>query len=171
VRKFLHKYSVLFGALSVIITVTCVIYQFSAGSKATSPLPAMNRAYFYDVTSNKLVEEADNLVPPVNQSGHELVKAMVFACKSCADTNDRAIGYLKTFTPERKQAEESARKGMAPGEELPVFEITRLNQIGGELIRAVDSDKFIPADQPAAAQLISQANSRCPGGAIECKPF
>ncbi len=170
-RQFLAKNSVLVGVVAVLITALCIsaVFFFPASSAAT--LPQLNRAYYYDLAAGKLVEAPDNLIPPANYAGKELVRAMVFACKSCADAQDRAIGFLKSFTPERKAAEENTRKGMAPGEVLPVFEVNRLNALGGALVRSVEGADFVPAESPEADKIIHATSSRCPQTLVECRPL
>lgn len=145
------------------------IRSCSAEPEITLPTVS-NNAYFYDIQDSALVELPDNLIPPVKQGSHELVRAMVFACKSCADPADRFTGYLKSFTPERKKAEEAIRQGMKPGEELPLSELKRLDALGGVLIRNPIGNKFIPADDPDAQPIYDEFNSKCPNSMIECKP-
>ncbi len=169
-RQFLYKHSFVIGVIAVAITLACILVPLLSSSKAASILPQRNRAYFYDTTTNQIVEVPDNLIPPVTRSGHELVTAMVYACKSCSDASDRALGFLKTYTPERKQAEETTRKGLAPGEELPIFEVNRLKSLGGVLIRAADGEAFVAADSTEGEAIMGKVASRCPT-LMECKPF
>ncbi len=171
-RAFLAKHAIVIGGICVTATLFLVLLITLYFREPAVILPPANtNAYFYDLTDGKVVELPDNLIPPIKQAGHEYVKAMVFACKNCADPADRFTGALKSFTPQRRQAEEIARRGMLPGDELPTSEVTRLNNIGGVLIRAVDGAQFFPAQDPEAQPIIDAYMAKCAQSIVECKPL
>jgi hypothetical protein len=171
IRAFLAKYAVIIGGAGVFVGMIFVLTIRSCMADPVFTLPpSSTNAYFYDIQDSALVEMPDNLIPPIKRGSHELALAVVFACKNCADPADRFTGYLKTFTPERKKAEETMRAGLAAGEELPLSEINRLSAQGGLLIRAPLGIKFIPWDDPDAQAIINEAAAKCPESIVECKP-
>jgi hypothetical protein len=86
--------------------------------------PVQTTGWYYDLKKNELFVGVASQLPPIpapsdqgtqDKSG---VRAVVFACGSCAVEADRFIAYLERFTDEARQANAQGQNIGAKGREI-----------------------------------------------------
>lgn len=107
-------------AIAFVLNVAAAVFYFTvyrAADKKVQEIVAESsqgnyvKVYYYDLGAGKLFAASSNHLPPIDApSGAKIegrpagVRAQVLGCGGCAEGMPRYIGYLETYTPERKQA-------------------------------------------------------------------
>ena len=164
------------------VAFVCFAAAASVVALSTRPIPKavmVKPRYFYDVNTSALFTASED-APPIATKSEPLanqpagVRAYVFSCGECSDEKARFIGFLHTYTPERRQkslpAYEYAR---ARDEAIPRAGQRDLFTGAGSLVRRAEDSKWFEADSEEGMKVVQSYQSHCvsPGATpIDCEP-
>lgn len=150
----------------VLFILACAVMTYTRPDRQQS-FAGAPQIWFYNLDSKKLERQPDRLAPITSPSGGTLVKAYVFSCGDCADSNARFIGWLDRFNDEAKNKlqNNSARAvvmytGPQGLDSLPEGFFGGLIPPNSYQIRALEGD-WIDAHSDAAEKIREQARGRC----------
>lgn len=107
--------------------------------------------WFYDLESATLYPASEDVRPPaVAPSGGEGVRAQVYTCTTCSES-ERFIGYLEKYSEQAKTAMQNDNTPIDPQVLLE-----------GHLVRTADGDAWTPLKSAQGDMIVQQAKSRCP---------
>jgi hypothetical protein len=109
-RNWINHHSVPVTCGSIAMLVGALCYLNTAMNPAVFKPPTM--AYYYDTVNNELFTgKMEDVAPIPTPAGNRIddrpagVRAYVFTCTTCSDSQARYIGYLETFTDEAREAQ------------------------------------------------------------------
>ena len=121
-RQWLNDHSGVVTIVAMVVLIGAVLFMIKWDDGPEPPTPGQQKGYFYDTVTEKIfVDTRDNIPPLLNEAGHECVRAVMFTCGSCAES-ERWPGFYEKHTDEYKQQLEAYR--VMPEEDL--FEIEKV---------------------------------------------
>ena len=114
VKQFQARYRAWVGLNRALITIVAAMLLFTAGVAIYFQLyprraAADYSAFYYDLNNDVLFVANTRDVPPIMVPGQPAnsppagALAFVYACRNCADDNDRYVGFIELYTPEAKK--------------------------------------------------------------------
>lgn len=153
------------AAIALMALAGFLVVRFFSQSDGVS-----ERAFFYDLSEQKLFTALRTAVPPirgVNDDTLDGVRAVVFSTSGRPeDKKSWKIAYLEKYTPELKaQMEEAQKTGASP-------QISRGMSMEFRLVRRVDEDRWYPMTTPEAERIVSEWANPGPDGVtpVVCSP-
>ncbi len=172
VRDWMNNNSAVVTVAAVVlllVALSAIIWQNSGSNRGGGRI---ENIYFYDMGSGQLFSGKASGIPPITaESGGEGVRAYVYGCGDCSETN-RYIAYLEKNTPEAKAAMEKMQnpdannpEGQAPEEYDPM--ITQ-----GVLVRAVEGGQWVPMYSEMGQKITGALEGKCAAGTrlVPCLP-
>lgn len=167
-RAWVNRHSALvtLGAIVALIVATVAIF-FQLFPRQQ---PIDLNAFYYDLSNDKLFVTNTHEVPPITVPGQPPdapqsgALAYVFACRDCADSADRYIGYVELYSPEAKKLLASLDAGGEPSVPDATFTKTVDN---GHLIALPDAKNpnwkknLVPFASREGQRIMEVSQTRC----------
>jgi hypothetical protein len=171
-RNWINEHSGLITLLAIVSLVVALGITL-ANSRSR---PRVDQAWYYDLNTGKLFPGSPTAIAPILAPSNATepataeagVRAYVFSCGSCEDSNKTFVAYVETRTPEAKAA--VAVMGENPDTStMPQAERQKLkiNPLEGVLIaepvegKPSGSWKWISRYSPAGEELVKKAIRPC----------
>lgn len=119
--RMLAAIAIVVCAFALVLNVATLIWYFTVFARPAATLPMTAdllddpsdgfKVFYYDLSSGKVFAGPSDALPPIETPSRAKingqpagVRAHVLSCGDCNDPKQRYVGYLETYTEERKQA-------------------------------------------------------------------
>ena len=148
-----------------IVLAAIVLWWWYGGGIGSSE----GKTYFYDLGSQERIVMPSGTLPPIDlpSGAGNGVEAAVFSCSDCG--SDAKVLYLIRYTDEGKRLaamQQAGQQDTPEGE--PIGELLARNTE----IREINGTNWVPANSPAATNIMRLAAQSCGDGVetIQCFP-
>lgn len=166
-RQWLNDHSGVVTIVAMVVLIGAVLFMIKWDDGPEPPTPGQQKGYFYDTVTEKIfVDTRDNIPPLLNEAGHECVRAVMFTCGSCAES-ERWPGFYEKHTDEYKQQLEEIRK-KTDGPYIPMGSMEP-GQPG--MLISIDGQTWVTPMDPSVRDRYKEMAAKCSDGKYRpCNP-
>ncbi len=133
-----------------------IAFWLAGGSAAVA-----GQVYFYDLSTGELFAASPSRLPPIaapSDTGGNLqgVRAYVYACGDCSDSQPREIGYLMMYTSQYALAIEKLGRGETLTAEETGYTVDPQTHT---LVRRVDDERWSTLASREGQRIMQSANT------------
>lgn len=145
-------------AIAAAILVIALFFLTRGGNV---PVRNMHHGYFYDLQTSEVYHYTGSNVAPVTApSGGVGVRAWVFSCESCENTESHFVGYLQKYTEQAKTVLDAGRQ---PEGDIEAMMLLRLPE--------GDESSWVTRNSAQGQQIRDAVVTHCPSAnAYNCLP-